>query len=372
MKPTEDVYRELQKHLDKMPVPFPATESGVEIRILKRLFTPEEAEIALALSALPEPVERIHRRLKQTGISIDELERVLDGLVKKGSITGGKKHYSKAMLVIGMYEYQVDKITGGLQKDFNQYMEEGLAKEVLGAKTSQMRTIPINETVTFERSVSSFDNVRELIKGSDGPFAARNCVCRQGMDALDQPCKQTDLRRVCLMLKSAAKASVDGGLAEPLTREETFKLLDQAEEVGMILQPENTRDPNYVCLCCGCCCGVLTSAKLFPKPAEYFHANYYAVVDPELCAECGTCEERCQMEAIGSTNGHSEVDLERCIGCGMCVITCPSDAVTLRKKEKETVPPETTNKLYKQIMKERFGTFGMLKIAGKAALGRKI
>ena len=33
-----DVYRALQEHLDKVLVDFPATESGVEIRILKQLF----------------------------------------------------------------------------------------------------------------------------------------------------------------------------------------------------------------------------------------------------------------------------------------------------------------------------------------------
>ena len=52
----DDVYRQLQRHLDKMPVPFPETESGVEISLLKRLFDEEEAYIALNLSALPESV----------------------------------------------------------------------------------------------------------------------------------------------------------------------------------------------------------------------------------------------------------------------------------------------------------------------------
>jgi len=41
------LYRQLQRHLDRMPVGFPATESGVEIRILRQIFTPEEAELAL-------------------------------------------------------------------------------------------------------------------------------------------------------------------------------------------------------------------------------------------------------------------------------------------------------------------------------------
>ena len=62
--PVEHVYRQLQQHLDRMPVGFPATESGVEIRILKHLFTPVEAGIALELSALPEPLPVVYKRLK--------------------------------------------------------------------------------------------------------------------------------------------------------------------------------------------------------------------------------------------------------------------------------------------------------------------
>ena len=56
MNKESDLYRRLQRHLDSMPIPFPATESGVELSLLKRLFSPREAEIALALSAVPEPV----------------------------------------------------------------------------------------------------------------------------------------------------------------------------------------------------------------------------------------------------------------------------------------------------------------------------
>ena len=57
----DDLYRRLQQHLDRMPVPYPATESGVELRILQRLFSPEEARLALCLSMIPERVTVIRR-----------------------------------------------------------------------------------------------------------------------------------------------------------------------------------------------------------------------------------------------------------------------------------------------------------------------
>ncbi|MCP4691521.1 MAG: 4Fe-4S ferredoxin, partial [Desulfobacterales bacterium] len=81
-----DVYRKLQKHIDNMPIAFPESDSGLDIKLLKYMFTPEEAEIVLELSALPEPLERIHKRLKKTGISIGNLAKILDNLSEKGSI----------------------------------------------------------------------------------------------------------------------------------------------------------------------------------------------------------------------------------------------------------------------------------------------
>ena len=57
-------YRKLQQHLDKMPVGYPATESGIEVQILKYLFSPEQAEIALTLGFYPEKVKKLHRKLK--------------------------------------------------------------------------------------------------------------------------------------------------------------------------------------------------------------------------------------------------------------------------------------------------------------------
>ena len=63
MQSNADVYRQLQRHIDNMPVAFTESESGLDISVLKHLFTHEEAKIALELSALPEPLERTFVKL---------------------------------------------------------------------------------------------------------------------------------------------------------------------------------------------------------------------------------------------------------------------------------------------------------------------
>ena len=273
MAAESDVYRRLQKHIDNMPVGFPATESGVELRILRRLFTPEEAEVGLLLSAVPEDLDRIHRRARKTGLSRDELGRVLDRLAAKGAILGrgrgDRKRYSKAQLAVGMYEFQVDRLTRELQEDVEQYFNEGFGEAFHGPRTGQMRTIPVGARFVPERQVGRYDDARQLIEGSSGPIAIMNCVCRQGKELTGQPCRQTDARRVCMTFKGAARKLVDEGTARTITPEEALALAKRAEEDGMVLQPENTRDPSFICFCCGCCCGVLTTAKQLPRPAEY-------------------------------------------------------------------------------------------------------
>ena len=74
------IYRKLQRHIDALPIPYPATDSGVEISLLKRLFDPTEARVALGVSAIQEPVAKIHARLRHTGLSEDEVREILDGI----------------------------------------------------------------------------------------------------------------------------------------------------------------------------------------------------------------------------------------------------------------------------------------------------
>ena len=375
MKP--DVYRQLQRHLDRMPVPFPETESGVEISLLKRLFDEAEANIALKLSALPESIDRIFGRFKEGEITKEMLKVKLDGLFDKGAIMAVPNEkkgrmYSKLMLAVGIFEHQVDRITKELAEDFFKYEDEGFADAFLKARTKQMRTIPVNVKIDLEFPVGTYDNARALIEKSPGPFAVMNCVCRQARQKMGEHCKQTDIMETCFTLGDSAKFMMAKGVARELDKEEITGLVTRAEHEGMVLQPANTQDPGFICCCCGCCCGVLTAAKKFPRPAEFLQTNFYARIDPEKCVACEECMELCQMEALVSVNSHTEVLRSHCIGCGVCLNVCATEAISLLKKDEETVPPKSSDEMYRKMMLERYGVFGTLKLIGKAALGKKI
>lgn len=376
MRETTDVYRELQRQLDRLPVPYPETESGVEIRILKRLFTPEEARAALWVSAFPEPIGTICRRAKGE-LSTEDLAATLERMARKGIIrkTQGKRGplYGKSPLVLGMYEAQVDRLTTEFERDVRAYFEERFTGELLSPRlTQQMRTVPVNESIKLQYPVASHDDIRKYVESAEGPFAAIHCVCRQGRDLTGEPCKQTQERRNCLLIGAFASATLDAGIARALSRDEMLGMLAQADREGLVLQPQNTQSPLFVCCCCGCCCGVLTSAKKLERPAESFQIDYAAEVRAEYCEQCGTCVARCQMDAIVASDGIPRIMEERCIGCGLCVTTCPTAAMTLRRLEGRKPVPADMQALYSAMYQDRFGRAGAAVALAQHLLGRRV
>lgn len=356
-----DVYQELRKHLDKLPIGFPATESGVEIRILKHLFTPEDAQLALKLNYVAEPLKKVYKRVKRSGISIEELEKQLDDMYFKGLINRGVvkeeeeevKYYASAPLAIGMYEYQLHRMTPEFFKEVEQYFDEGFLDEFNRTRIPQVRVIPLNQTVEHEQSIATYDDLREVIENIGSPIAVAECICRQGADLIGEPCKKITLRESCFSFRRAAETYIERGQAREVSKEEALKILDKAQEDGLVLQPGNSQRPMNICTCCGCCCGVLSHQKKLEEPAQFFATNFYAEVDPDLCTGCGICEERCNMDAVHVEETIAKVNIARCIGCGVCVPTCTSEAITLRKKGDETIPPRNTAATYIAIMDKK-------------------
>ena len=69
MTETTDPYRRLQEHLDKMPVGYPATKSGVEINLLKEIFTLEEAQLTTHLGYKHKTLDEIYSAAQDQGES---------------------------------------------------------------------------------------------------------------------------------------------------------------------------------------------------------------------------------------------------------------------------------------------------------------
>jgi NAD-dependent dihydropyrimidine dehydrogenase PreA subunit len=359
MENADSVYVALQKHLDKQAVGFPATQSGVEIRILKELFTPEQAGLARQLNYQPRSARDIFKQVKGKGLTLKKVASMLEEMEKNGAILStlknGTEHYFMIPLLVGVVEMHAYKATPKFWADFNEYMGSGFAKSFISTKVSQMRTIPVEKSLQAEHHVATYDQIREVINSMDGPISVNPCMCREGAKQRGQPCKVTSRRDTCMCFGDWARHFVKLGLSREITREEALDIIRQNQEDGLVLQPNNYQKIDFVCSCCGDCCGVLRILKMLPKPAENWAHNFYAAVDTESCTACETCVERCQMGAIkvDEPAACAVINLDRCIGCGNCVASCPSEALRLVKRETETAPPEDSTDLFQILAEEK-------------------
>lgn len=58
-----------------------------------------------------------------------------------------------------------------------------------------------------------------------------------------------------------------------------------------------------------------------------------AVIDPELCTECGTCREYCRFNAVDLVDDSYLINASRCEGCAVCTVVCPADAVRMQPRQ---------------------------------------
>ena len=162
-------------------------------------------------------------------------------------------------------------------------------------------------------------------------IGVRDCHCRHAMALLGHACGYP--MEVCLVFGDFVDSAERAGQARRIRRDEAIDLLHRAETAGLVLQPTNAQNPAGMCMCCGCCCGILRVLKMYDRPADVAVSPFLVQLDVDACAGCGTCEGRCQMEAITlGADGVAVLREERCIGCGLCVSTCPSEALSLVRK----------------------------------------
>jgi len=372
------VYKKLQKHLDKQPVGFPATVSGVERRLLRDAFTVKEAELALELDYKFQSADQIFDKIKDRGISEADLQAMLDNMESHGAmfvkIVDGQKQYSLHPYAVGIFEMKLPTMNANYYMDFRKYMYQSLGMAFLTTARTQMRVIPVEKSVTPDLNIATYDEIRELVLQNDGRICVADCVCRKGRDSIGRPCKETDRREVCIGFSDFADMYTRNGWGRSITKEETFEILAQNEKEGLVLMPSNSQESYFVCSCCKCCCACLEGVSLLAKPAEFVSNNYHAVLDAEKCVGCGKCGRICKMDAIkmkkdGKKTNAIKIDLKRCIGCGVCVASCKSGALTLAKKEKQIAPPKDMDTLYEEIMKKKKGTIGRTLHLGQKIIG---
>ncbi len=332
-----DVYERLRERLDKFPQGFPETESRVEITILKQLFTPDEAELALSIKPLPEPVAAIADR---AGKDPALTERMLYDMSKKGVIfrlkLGDVLYYNMIPWMIGIWEFQLNRLDQDNIRLYEQFYEEGLVPYRKDLKHTGIRVIPIEDEVITHKEVQSYEKVSEILNSNDR-FAVADCICRKERSMMGKGCGK--LMESCLVFGLGVDYFVENGLAREISREEAQQILRKAEEEGLIHMSSNhAGQKGVICNCCGCCCKALAYTNRHGIRNAMGKSNYCAELSEATCTICGACIERCQVYAIKEQNGRVVIDMEKCIGCGLCSSSCPAGSLSLRVRKTGDLP----------------------------------
>lgn len=329
-----DPYEQLADALDRLPNGFPRTPSNVEIAILKRIFSPEEASLASQLCGDMEPIDVIAERV---GLPGKEARTRLMKMARRGFVwfdkQAGKPRFRLAPFVVGIYEAQLESMDHELAHLVEEYMADGGAAGIMKPQPALHRVVPAQTAVKSEW-ILPYDDVRAILLAAK-TFRLRDCICRVQQDYIGRRCSFP--LSMCLSFSSVERSSSPYDISQ----EEALAILDESEEIGLVHTVSNiAKGIGYICNCCGCCCGILRGITDWGIENSVAQANYYAVIDPDKCLGCGTCIERCQVHAISEQDGVSVVNQERCIGCGLCVTGCPNDVAKLqRKPDAEIVQP---------------------------------
>ncbi len=360
---SEEIYVNLAKVLDTLPNGFPATDSGVEIKLLKRIFRPQDAELFCDLRLEFETARQISER---TGRPLEGLEAHLSEMRDRGQIfgigRGGIKMFKMLPWAFGIYEFQLPHMDRELAEKCEEFGEV-YGRQFFSKKPQLMQVIPIEKEIPNKQQALAYEQVSNIIENSQS-FAVFECVCKKEKHLLGEPCDKP--LEICTAYAPIPGIFDDIDHFRVMTREEAYALLDKAEEAGLVHLTWNVQGGHsFICNCCGCCCGVLRSInELGIDASQVINSYYYAQIDPHACTVCGTCkDERCQVNAIEEGDDAYAIIPEKCIGCGLCVTTCPTEAISLVRKQPEdiTPPPENEKDWYEKRASERGVDFSKYK-----------
>jgi len=333
---TINLYEKLREFLDQFPIGFRKTPSGVELKILQRLFTEEEAELATFLTIRPERARTIARR---TGKKLDEIELKLESMAKKGLIFRLRRDsqalYNAAPFMIGLYEYSIKKIDKELAQLFKQYYQEAGLEEMGASNVPGFKVIPLKEAIQVGTTLFPYQMLEESVKNAR-VISVAECICRKEARLLGEGCNHPI--ETCLSFGVAAEYYIENGIGRKITPEEAIDILKKADESGLVHAGANSKHLSNICNCCPCCCASMRGMTQFGQDKQKFmNAIFESIIDMDSCIACGNCAEKCPVKAITIVET-GIVDRNLCLGCGLCASTCPEEAIYLKVRVDHNEP----------------------------------
>jgi len=325
-------------------------------KLLMALYTEDEARTALAM--VPGILQDAASVARSLGQELSTVTGRLEAMTNKGLLyckAGQPNLYKLLQLFPGVFELQFMKgeRTEGdvdLARLFEDILHAPLTDGPPPAITPFARVVPIEEQIEPSIGVHTYEQVSHYIDQAD-EISLSTCYCRHQKELLGKSCGGP--KDVCMQFGPFATFVAERGFGRRISRQEALDVVRRGVEAGLVLTSNNTRKRiDFICACCGCCCGILTSIKNSRMPSLAAGSNFTLAIDADACTACGACVEACHMEALSLEEDVARVDPVRCIGCAVCTAQCPTDALRMVRKPDSAVPPETFRELQAKIVED--------------------
>ena len=350
-------------------VEFPLSDTAIALVVT--IVGDNEDELDLIYAFREKSSQTMDQLVESSGFSKGKVEQLATSLAKKGLIfnqpsSAGLMIYRLLpFMLVGVMEYKfMVELTGSQEeKDLAKLFEKLLAElrdqiqdnydtlsPLFNAAPTFDRTvptritedgkpiqiIPIGKTLEpAEEFVLPSQTVEEIINKFDD-ISVGYCFCRQRRSLLGDHCSTDAPTLNCFTFGKSARHVAAQGFAKKVTKKEALKIMQEAEDAGLIHKAfhpggKESKPETSICNCCKDCCDTLELWRSGTLPL--INSTYYlSEIDPESCTGCGTCVEWCPTDAIIlDENELARRDESACLGCGVCSRFCPEGAISLKE-----------------------------------------
>ena len=346
-------------------LPFPITETLIEI--MELLYEEEELDFIIN-SFKRKPSQTMPELIKSSKMSEEDILKNINSLASKGAIfnqpssNGVMVYRILPLIMVGIFEYTFMKVVEHTERELKiAKLFEKLFEEVRDAiqdrydMMSKMfetipptdRTVPIlintdgkeldieiNESIEVspDKILPSQEVTSIVDKFED--IAVAYCFCRQHQELLDNSCNQEPPAESCFTFGKSARFVVENGFGRMISKDEAKEILKNCIVAGLVHKAYHphgdiNKEETSLCNCCKDCCGTFGLWKGGTVPMVNA-TNYLADTIKDLCTGCGTCVEKCPVDAIKiGDDGKAERNEAWCIGCGICAHFCPESAIKM-------------------------------------------